>query len=122
MNLDPTAIHETSTPAEVLAAFQPIVETAFAEPWEARRLAGGVWGAELAVPIDEEVWAVVAASYLMVPLLELKLAQDAEDWLPQSHEDGLLRQRRRREAEDALDAAAIRLRDYWCEKRREAGA
>jgi len=33
MTIEPTVIHANSTPADVLAAFLPIVEKAFAEPW-----------------------------------------------------------------------------------------
>ena len=131
MTPDPTAIHPDSTAADVLAAFLPIVEATFAEP---ARFITKPWGKDqdgnwhrmssltFAPQVDlgdpwGGVWAVVAASYLMGPLMRLEIAT-----------------RRARCAEPGqslaasgaigcsvreLDAAAIRLRDYWCSKRQE---
>lgn len=151
MNLDPTAIRETSTPAEVLAAFLPIVQAAFREPW-------GVWispheplqspflndfdeqcrlglrgyceGIEEAWCRADQVWACVAASYLMGPLMEFVAAETAylrvsrDDLCDLSDDDAhhvVDVASRAIRAREALDAAALRLRDEWCAKRREAG-
>jgi len=113
VTLDPTVIHANSTPAEVLAASLPIVEAAFAEPWSFDCL--NPCG-------TRSKWAFVAASYLMGPLMRW---QAADTELSRVHHSRSMTrstpgelhrmrdaQKSTLEAMFALDAAALRLRDY----------